>query len=1599
MRTLFMFAVLLAFVPHSPAANWALDKQCTVTVDSSYEGYSPAALTDGIQIVMSDDWELAGWACAEQQGEHYIQLTWSAPKIIDTVVIYWARDAGAFRTSTHCVIQSRQGDHWQTLGEISDVKAGAFSAHRLPARVAADALRILQPDGSGPAGRTDLMWVAEVQAWGPPGEGPPSDGAPQAAFELKPGTHEVSFLSTAADNGSCEIMLGGKTVAEVYSPRGAWGQHRLLLQVPTETELLLRGVGTVSIAKLSAQSRGPGGVAGADPIDRMRDMHIDTPLQNAVIVAPIAENLSLLAKRLQSTLREACGVEVPIIAADEAAKAHLGERTVIAIGSALSNPVLEVLYNKGYLYADSAYPGKAGFTVRTVHDPLGAGFNVVTACGSDTAGVTSAVERLCEHLRDAVDGALPRVLDVTLGPPQSASAPPTDDAIASRVKSYLRLRQSGDAPEWALNNFAGYGIRYNRSGDIRWARMYRALMLALIDFWQEKGPWPMEWLWDPYWAWDNCEEAPCFLDAERLRITNFLLELGRTNRVRYAGGLRGTNEISGGHQLDQCLCQFVLGDYFWKYYKHPEAREWLDLVDWRFKTSAKYHRLSHDSNDYNHAGYWFLLRYARISGDWTYVENGQFGRFVSYVQMMLDNLGYRAQNGDAGSPFAGPEPGMHMMASWLYRDGRHKWAIRSRGYSEPGMYVNDIPPAKPEALVGIHRFDVEPTYYRYLTGHDADGELPPAIAPIDMAYDKISLRGDFDPRAEYMLLDGMSRGEHGHDDGNSIIRYTDRERIWLVDMDYIRRAPKWHNSAVVIRDGQASPQPPLARCDRLQDFGPVAMLRSTMPGYTGTDWERNIFWVKGEYFVFIDNFRAREPGDYRLKLIWRTLGETQVQASDLLVKQAGRRNPYAAFRADRDQDDNGIPDGFTATYTNKWGETKALSALDPEVFHSGANSIRMQSDPNGYAVIYAYLPVQGGERYRFHTMCKTDMTAGCSASTTVYWAGEGRQRLPQVKSGGPAVGAQAWAPMDIEDTAPGDARTAQVVIRVSAQGSDTGSGRAWFDDLSLVHIARDGTEQVVWPDDSEPLSHRLFQIKNADGARPHLSSFLQRGHPRKDGYWVNYPYAGPRVKTLQQVADSRLEPGQERAFLNLLYTSDETAPQSFDVTRIGPTVVRVSGSGENAVMGVRGADAQALHVGPLAVDAEMFVLREQTLWAAGLKTATLDGAELFTSPQPANKTLRLPTPVELSHIASAPVGGPLTPPLTAAGIEQVREVEMNGCLNTITKADLDADGTAELITGDASGAVTALTAAGDVLWRSDTGRPVNVVRAADLDADGSVEVLAGGDDQKVHAYTRDGVEMWAHEFEDFHGRDGKVVALEAADLAGNGNVRIVVGTEAWHWYALDGDGQQLWRVAIPHAATTATVADLDADGDMEIVTGHEYYGAGVVYDHTGSVLWRPGGGPGTLAVASADLNGDGNQEALFGTGDGGASLICFDARGARLWTRSLGDEPRAIMCHTVAGATRVIASSDSMYLYALSSDGTELWRRDMGDIVGVLAARGDDIVAGAGDGTVHLLGADGGALAHFPCRAPVKCLTTSSGDMVAGLADGRLLWLRQTPAR
>lgn len=242
--------------------------------------------------------------------------------------------------------------------------------------------------------------------------------------------------------------------------------------------------------------------------------------------------------------------------------------------------------------------------------------------------------------------------------------------------------------------------------------------------------------------------------------------------------------------------------------------------------------------------------------------------------------------------------------------------------------------------------------------------------------------------------------------------------------------------------------------------------------------------------------------------------------------------------------------------------------------------------------------------------------------------------------------------------------------------------------------------------------------------------------------------------------------------------------------------------------------------------------------------------------------------------------------------------------SALALADIDADGEVDLAAIETSQRVTLLSAAGDVLWRSE---PVvapsswKFLAVADLSGDGTPDVIA----DNVVLDGRSGA-MTAR----LGGSSVVVRAPTAGDLDGDGAQEVVLGDKVYR-----SDGRVAWAMSELRGCGFAAIADADSDGDPEVlvVTAEDLR----VYDGLGAELVRaltPNAGCGRPVVA--DFDADGQPEVGIGSDDG-VAVLGFD--GAVVWSMALpaasgggggsacsgfdvdGDGASELLCSTRAG--------------------------------------------------------------------------------------------------
>lgn len=256
------------------------------------------------------------------------------------------------------------------------------------------------------------------------------------------------------------------------------------------------------------------------------------------------------------------------------------------------------------------------------------------------------------------------------------------------------------------------------------------------------------------------------------------------------------------------------------------------------------------------------------------------------------------------------------------------------------------------------------------------------------------------------------------------------------------------------------------------------------------------------------------------------------------------------------------------------------------------------------------------------------------------------------------------------------------------------------------------------------------------------------------------------------------------------------------------------------------------------------------------------------------------------------------------------EIQRSGML----VIDLDGDGKKEIITGSIDGYLTVVNGAsyqvawdknlGDYLAGYDSTRIQSSLAAADLDGDGRIEIVVatGGADPLdsggpgaliVLTYVgggdyfnlMPGWPVFAFDELSDNAPDGFTSTPSLGDIDGDGDMEIVIGGMDRRLHAFHHDGTYVlgWPLSrdygiLRESRSTASLADLDGDGILDVIIGTNNYKIpncanpylfyamkgnttpllGFPFETTQNIESSP---------AISDIDGDGSLDIVFGTGD------------------------------------------------------------------------------------------------------------------------------------
>ncbi|MCD6201099.1 MAG: VCBS repeat-containing protein [Bacteroidales bacterium] len=206
--------------------------------------------------------------------------------------------------------------------------------------------------------------------------------------------------------------------------------------------------------------------------------------------------------------------------------------------------------------------------------------------------------------------------------------------------------------------------------------------------------------------------------------------------------------------------------------------------------------------------------------------------------------------------------------------------------------------------------------------------------------------------------------------------------------------------------------------------------------------------------------------------------------------------------------------------------------------------------------------------------------------------------------------------------------------------------------------------------------------------------------------------------------------------------------------------------------------------------------------------------------------------------------------------------------------------------------------------------------AADLDGDGTPEILVADRGGHLVALRKDGSLFWKYDH-----REGFRTAPALADLDGDGQPEILLGTDRHPLVCFSHKGRELWHSGDKGSGSSPLVMDITGDGHPEILCGNKE--GLTVSDAGGHPLWHH-----TMqetihdGIAAGDINGDGTTEVVVA--DMRGNIACLSSCGQQLWTAKVGTRVRR--SPTLAdidgdGCTEVLVSSYSGNLTIFDNQG------------------------------------------------------------------------------
>ncbi len=669
------------------------------------------------------------------------------------------------------------------------------------------------------------------------------------------------------------------------------------------------------------------GLRGTRPIRKVRELNRETTLveggrPTSAILIPNSPAYKRLGAKIQTQVKQLTGAVLPAVTKlRDVPPGH----NIVALGSVVDSDLIARLHFNRYVKIDAAFPGPGGYVIWTVAEPYGLALkqNVVVVGGSDEAGQSAAVDDFCEML--AAEGNtidlpfLHKVSPRKVIPPDERAVPVS---TSSGKRTYGYRTTFGGFSKWFLN-------KWLETGDLEIAGMVREEILSIAAA-NEKDPYDQT-EWDTFevgFAWDSLEELPALSDADRLRITNLML--GYLCTRPQATSDWGTSFLMvdnpiWNHQAKGLSGVYTMGRYFNRFYgEHdPRFEYYLAAAHNAFRSQRSCSKPQENSGNYWQTTMKFCIAYYLGEWDMTFFENGALRRYAEYTAAVHNNKGWLSGFGDTYYCYHGASPfdiqknrWSVPLGFWYYRDPRMLWWVKHTRPDYQNPYHRDVEPVEWKELVGVRKIPLDRGLY-IPTGEKhplwgAGGQysnVPVGGVEYEETFDKISLRQNWDGEGDYMLIEGNGRGIHSQRATNQICKLSILGEDIVIGSTYKGSGSRTYSAVFVVKDAKiddpavkGDAQYPFmwwnpvsrgnlayAALDAMADLRGSGFTRTSLPQHQGgTRWDRNVIWVKGKYFVMIDEVTPAGAGVYHIESNYATCPENRKGTFPPITKRTWR---------------------------------------------------------------------------------------------------------------------------------------------------------------------------------------------------------------------------------------------------------------------------------------------------------------------------------------------------------------------------------------------------------------------------------------------------------------------------------------------------------------------------------------------------------------------------------------------------------------------------------------------------------------------------------------------------------------------------------------